>query len=126
MHYLKRAVVTAAATGALAAIAVPAWASAGPSATPSAAPTAVTSVPPSATPSAVPTPVTSVPPSATPSAVPTPVTSSAPGDAQPSAGPELAHTGGSSATTAAIGAGAAGLVVLGAGTLFVVRRRALR
>ncbi|RSS99987.1 LAETG motif-containing sortase-dependent surface protein, partial [Streptomyces sp. WAC05374] len=44
----------------------------------------------------------------------------------PSTDPELAHTGGSSATNAAIGAGAVGLIGLGAGTVYVVRRRALR
>ncbi|PWI10370.1 hypothetical protein DIZ27_12210 [Streptomyces sp. NWU339] len=154
LSYLKRAVVTAVATGALAATAVPAWATAEPSATPSVASSPVTSLPPSAAPSAAPTPDASLPPSAAPSAAPTPdaslppsatssaapspVTSlppndtkpipdvsSAPGATQSSTEPELAHTG-SDSTTVAIGAGAAGLVALGAGALFVVRRRALR
>ncbi|MEU6521707.1 LAETG motif-containing sortase-dependent surface protein [Streptomyces sp. NPDC046924] len=142
MSYLKRAVVTAVATGALAAIAVPAWATAESSATPSAAPSPVTSLPPNATPSAAPTPDASLPadavPSAAPSVAPTPDVSLPPNDAKPipdvsnapgatqsSAEPELAHTG-SDSTAAAIGAGAAGLVALGGGALFVVRRRALR
>ncbi|RSS50010.1 LAETG motif-containing sortase-dependent surface protein, partial [Streptomyces sp. WAC06614] len=48
---------------------------------------------------------------------------SAPG--APAAG-ELAHTGSSNATNAALGAGAALLIAGGAGTLFAVRRRAAR
>ncbi len=122
VHYLKRAVVTVVATGALAAIAVPAWADAGPGATPSAAPSPVTGLPSDAT---KPSPVTSLPPGATSSAAPTPVTSVPPSGASSAAQSELAQTG-SSTTTAAMGAGAAGLVVLGAGALFIVRRRALR
>lgn len=144
--HLKRAVVIAATTGAIAAAAVPAWAAAGPSAAPSAAPTSVTGSAPRATP--VPSaPVTRAPANAGPSTVPAPRTSgaptaapepagtgdpsatpapAAPGAPRPSATPELAHTGGSDSTNAALGALAVGLVGLGAGTLFVVRRRALR
>ncbi|MGW0390643.1 LAETG motif-containing sortase-dependent surface protein [Streptomyces sp. NPDC003042] len=109
--------------------------SAAPSPTSSAKPSPVPSMPGSAKPSPVPTmpgsakpsPVPSMPGSAKPSAVPSPTGSATPGSApQPStapAGNELAHTG-SSATTTALAAGAAGLVAVGAGALYTVRRRA--
>lgn len=136
----RRTAFTAAAAAVAVALAGPAFAASGSSATPSPS----VSVPAGASPTAggpKPSPSVSTPPSASPSAAPSASPSAAPGvvapapgsSTRPSASPsepaaapgaaELAHTG-SSATTIAMGAGATGLVLAGAGALYAVRRRA--
>jgi hypothetical protein len=143
---LKRAVVTTVAATVLAGLATPvAWAASSPSVVPSVAPAPAQSPAPSdaaaPAPAQSPAPSDAVAPAPAQSPAPSdavapaPAQSPAPSDAAapapaqspaPSDAAELAHTGASSATNAVIGAGAAGLIAVGAVAVFVVRRRALR